>query len=871
MDIAEFQLVRSPRTPAVLQVIRGNALVPSLIQMIQDVGDPSTADLQELVDTRMQNMVDPIVAGTLVNPDSILQCVYWVLTRLGEKLEAGNDRVSGQDVAAAYDQLAEAFRTRFGSDPWRKALIDAGGQLEDWLAAALIAKNLGRAADLTRLWSLLQLVTLEDRNALPAAKVQARLAQVPHFPDLLARLFRRASIQLVREATVADLYVVRSEWRQYVRGDIAGIKNVLPGEEYIRTLTRTQELETTADTESQTQTSTESEQKTSEESEMSRETTNQLHVEIAGFVRAEVQASYGTASIKVSGGVEGRVSLDQAERQASRVARSATNRAVSKVEQLTREARRRRELSRTEDVVREALTNTDKSKFVRGIYRWLDRIDRFQIVRYPDRLQLEFQLPEPGEYLRWRGAQQKQRDSLDEPPKWDIKVGDIRENADSLLDLAKKYRAVNLPTPPAAEVSVVHAVKADAKGAPADLTPTPVVPLANEEVELLVPAGYEAVEVSFGGVAAPVYGRFLSEFADGTNVNQRDGYHGSVVTVTIAGKYWWRSNQANLSTVAFRDDAVVKSLGWDENRTPRFGNAVTEINGGGETTPITVGLVPPAVAKVKLAVQGAGVSAVDISFTMKCRRTAQAYGAWRQSVYDALFEAWIQWKRDWETEQGRTAGLQLITGVGSAAKVEETLRNEVKRQVIAWLLDESPFQGRNGLRPPGGAASAWREIDFDLARQSAAIIQFFEQAFEWGNLNYVLYPYYWAERSRWDTLNEVSAANPDLERFLKAGSARVVVPARPAMTCAVLHWLAFREPFLGRPLPLPGDPLFVSLAQEIRDLTQPPADGEAGDSWEAQVGTSLMWLEDKDTLPVNEVAKLGAPPHEPRPRLTPVA
>lgn len=696
-----------------------------------------------------------------------------------------------------------------------------------------------------------------------------QLALVPHFPDLLATLFRRASIQLVRDATVADLYVVRSEWRQYVRGDIAGIKNVLPGEEYVRTLTRTQELETTQDTESQTQTSTESEQKTTEESEMSRETTNQLHVEINGFVRAEVQASYGTASIKVAGGVEGRVSLDQAERQASRVARSATNRAVSKVDQLTREARRRRELSRTEDVVREALTNTT-TKFVRGIYRWLDRIDRYQIVRYPDRLQLEFQLPEPGEYLRWRGAQQKQRDGMKAPPDWEIKLEDIGEDADVLLGLAKTYHAVNLPTPPRAEVSVVHAVKADAKGVPTDVTPTPVVPLANEEVELLVPGGYEAVEISFGGVAVPVFGRFFTEYADGTNVGNRDGYHGSVVTVTIAGKYWWRSNQVNLGA-PYADDAVLGSLGWEINRVPRFGNAVTEINGGGETTPVTVTLDPPAVAKVKLAVQGAGVSAVDISFTMKCRRSSQAYGAWRQAVYDALFEAWIQWKRDWETEQGRAAGLQLISGEGSAAKVEETLRNEVKRQVIAWLLDESPFQGRNALRPTNAAAPSWREIDFDLARQSAAIIQFFEQAFEWGNLNYVLYPYYWAERLRWDQLNEISAANPDLERFLKAGSARVVVPARPAMASAVLHWLAFREPFLGRPLPLPGDPLFVSLAQEIRDLTQPPTDGEFGDSWEARVGTSLMWLEETDTLPVNELASLGAPPHEPDPRLTPVA
>ena len=103
MDIAEFQLVRSPRLHAVSEVIMGDTLVPSLVQMVRDMGDPSNADLQGLVDTRMQGVADPIVAGGLTNPDTILQCVYWVLARLGEKLEARNDRVSGQDLTNAYD------------------------------------------------------------------------------------------------------------------------------------------------------------------------------------------------------------------------------------------------------------------------------------------------------------------------------------------------------------------------------------------------------------------------------------------------------------------------------------------------------------------------------------------------------------------------------------------------------------------------------------------------------------------------------------------------------------------------------------------------------------------------------------------------
>lgn len=355
MDIAEFQLVRSPRTPSSRPSIGGNTLVSSMVQL--SLGDATRSDIEYLAENEMAGQADPITAGTLDNPDTTLQCVYWVLARLGERLEAANDRMPGEDWTEALDDLSAPLRTRFGNAAWDDAFGDAQGRLEDWLAAALAARDFGRAADLTRLWALLRLAMLDDPDDLTAAETQAALAEVPHLPAELASLFARTSVQLVREATVADLYVVRSEWRQYVRGDIAGIKNVLPGEEYIRTLTRTQELETTQTAESQTQTSTESERKTTEESEMSRETSNQLRIEIAGFVRADVSATYAMASIKVSGGVEGRVSLDQAERQASRVARSAINRAVSKVDSMTREARTRRELSRTEDVVREALTN----------------------------------------------------------------------------------------------------------------------------------------------------------------------------------------------------------------------------------------------------------------------------------------------------------------------------------------------------------------------------------------------------------------------------------------------------------------------------------------------------------------------------------
>jgi hypothetical protein len=206
--------------------------------------------------------------------------------------------------------------------------------------------------------------------------------------------------------------------------------------------------------------------------------------------------------------------------------------------------------------------------------------------------------------------------------------------------------------------------------------------------------------------------------------------------------------------------------------------------------------------------------------------------------------------------------------LGKDRRVNQIIRDEIKRQVIAWLLGPAQFAGMPALQPDDTSNPSWRDIDYNAARTTAPTIEFLEQAFEWGNLNFMLYPYYWADRSQWDDLQQIQHPNPDMERFLKAGSARVVVPARPAMAGAVQNWLIYQEPFFGRPLPVPGDPLFVSVAQEIRDLTEPPPDGEPSDSWEARVGTTLLWLDDSGQLPRNLAGTLGQAPHEPDPLLS---
>ena len=128
-------------------------------------------------------------------------------------------------------------------------------------------------------------------------------------------------------------------------------------------------------------------------------------------------------------------------------------------------------------------------------------------------------------------------------------------------------------------------------------------------------------------------------------------------------------------------------------------------------------------------------------------------------------------------------------------------------------------------------------------------------------MTWFFYPYYWSERDEWEDRTQLVANDPEFERFLRSGSARVVVPARPGFEVAVGNWLMTQKPFISGRLPSPDEDLYISIDREIRELTSPLEGGTPGDSWQAQVGTTMMYLEEEkgDLLFINKFHQLPAP------------
>jgi hypothetical protein len=163
---------------------------------------------------------------------------------------------------------------------------------------------------------------------------------------------------------------------------------------------------------------------------------------------------------------------------------------------------------------------------------------------------------------------------------------------------------------------------------------------------------------------------------------------------------------------------------------------------------------------------------------------------------------------------------------------------------------------------PDPVASRYVADNLSIARQKGRYVQFLEQAFDWGQLSYILYPYFWAAVPRWiEMLDREDESDPLFTQFLRAGSARVLLSVKPAYEDAVLHFIATGEPWDGGSPPVIGDSTFIPLYEEVRaQQTRDSAGSPVGESWLFRVPTSLLYLESRNYPLVNEYKAVAPAP-----------
>jgi hypothetical protein len=884
------------RTHVVRYDWRGTELLPKLRQLVEDSQHPANGAppfAQEFLDgptgitlATLRGGVDP--AATLP-PDENGQTLP-IPGQAGLALVDRLDRwLVTQDNEPAPATLDEWLRTAITQlvadlggpavDPEQPLPIERRSTLHgilgatwsrllDSLSAALLLPHESELAQrLNRLFLVSGLI--ERRSAYQRVLTPKEIATLlayrtillpdPPFPQVVPP----DQVKLVRQATTSDLFVVRREWRGYLADEIADIRNVMAKEKNETEFIRIDESEVIATTDQSTSSSSESSSEASDESSFNELTKRELDLDINANGQVNVSAQYSSVKLDVSAGFSADFSLKDSTDRATQIAKRAISRSASKVETQTREQRTRRTLARTELREKHGLDNST-SDHVRGVYRWVKRVDRFQIWRYPDRLQLEFQIPEPGRYLLEQlGDPPARAGAIGEPPAFVIPNGGYTRA--NYLAQAAIYGATGLPAPPqpitAAAGAIALMSKDDGKQPAGDMWNPPVL---SQAIEIPVPAGYQVTKVRVNVEATPMHAKWVREMTGHSGFDTQEAYHTITASVVVG-------DQVSFTAQPGTDQNNKNAVMW----TPNAGEMVLYLDAHLRSTNTELVLGTPVTVKLPVSASLVGAYSGNVGVELVCELTPQAETTWVQGVYDSLRAAYDAWVREWRSQQA-LAGRPPALAERSPARHAEMIQAELRRHVISWMLGESPFKGRPAVRTPPQPppeVDVTPDISIEKALDSASTIQFLEQCLEWSNLAWVAYPYYWADRERWPDLMDLETVDPTLGSFLRAGSVRVVVPARPGFSNAVTHWLTFRQPWLGGSCPpVPGQPMYTSVAREIQDQLLPPPDGEPGESWEVALPTTLQWLDGRDVgLPRNELVRLGQPPHEPTDKLLPDA
>lgn len=190
-----------------------------------------------------------------------------------------------------------------------------------------------------------------------------------------------------------------------------------------------------------------------------------------------------------------------------------------------------------------------------------------------------------------------------------------------------------------------------------------------------------------------------------------------------------------------------------------------------------------------------------------------------------------------EEEQAAKAAEQKDV-LGNFYRITES--NIIKHNCIAYLLQNYLTELGQDFTDGDKMLNFRVNLGEDLDRYTAKA-KFLEQAFEWSIMDYTFYPYFWADRKQWQEMYLSENTDTLFRSFLQAGMARVIVTVKSGFEEAVQYFLETGKVWLGGETPIIGDPLYMSITEEIKEPTGVPQ----GNYWITRIPTTLTILQAK--------------------------
>ncbi|HVE73336.1 MAG TPA: hypothetical protein VNI54_18350 [Thermoanaerobaculia bacterium] len=597
-------------------------------------------------------------------------------------------------------------------------------------------------------------------------------------------------------AGVGDLLIVKQTLKRYELADFAHVENILKGELREREHRRLSLREETITVETSEETEKDRDLQSTDRNEMlseAEETTKRAFGIEGGTA---VSATYGPVTMSANMKASFESELEETKKTAVKVSREVTEKISEKLRTKVREERKIRILEQTEEINKHKIDNSvAPTGNTRGIYRWLNKVYDAQVFRYGQRMMYDFFVPEPAAWFLW-----------------------------AMVDSVDTETGLTAPVPPRYKSGNLS------------------VPLRPEHLDSWNYQPYLLRYEVTGVKAPPQYSRNVAWFGSkedhAPEGEEPKDVHGSG-KVAIPEHY-----------KAHRAIATAAGTIRPKNKDPEV--AVFETDhlhvyvGGQMANSQGVKFDDPIAGEISINIWTQRYTSYSASADIFCVRTNHAVNQWQLNTFDAIMSGYLRKKSEYEE---RLAQLEMQKGpviLGrNPLENRRLVREELKKLVIMIFTGQTSINaGMWSGTPP--------VMNLKTLKKVAPQIRFFENAFEWSSMSWVLYPYFWGRPARWTGALRMDDPDPDFAAFLRAGGARVQVPVRPGFEKAVAYFSKTGNVWNGSDAPLIGDDLYVSIIDEITEnLGKPDEDipyVEDSKPWEVTVPTTLVMLQDPDEI-----------------------
>ena len=176
-----------------------------------------------------------------------------------------------------------------------------------------------------------------------------------------------------------------------------------------------------------------------------------------------------------------------------------------------------------------------------------------------------------------------------------------------------------------------------------------------------------------------------------------------------------------------------------------------------------------------------------VQVNVRCERTSEAMANWSLRTYESIREAHSVLVGDYERalERARFTENDTLQIGGRPSTVNRNIeRDELKKWAIKTMRIK-PFEFDAVIQE-----GEHQEIDPVVSDEQAPVIRFYEEAFEWREMAYFLYPYFWSRPETWELRQGTTdPSDPRHEAFLRAGASRLIVPVTPGYEKRVFTYL----------------------------------------------------------------------------------